>query len=89
MGINVLSLCDGMSGGQIALKELGFEVDTYFSFEIKNTAIKTTQLNFPNTIQLGDVNNFDEDICKLTYLIVKCLPKSMVQRLITKMKNVR
>ena len=59
IGINVLSLCDGMSGGQIALKELGFEVDTYFAFEIKNTAIKTTQLNFPNTIQLGDVNDFD------------------------------
>lgn len=59
IGINVLSLCDGMSGGQIALKELGIEVDTYFAFEIKNTAIKTTQLNFPNTIQLGDVNDFD------------------------------
>lgn len=59
IGINVLSLCDGMSGGQISLKELGIEVDTYFSFEIKDTAIKTTQLNFPNTIQLGDVNKFD------------------------------
>ena len=59
IGINVLSLCDGMSGGQIALKELGIEVDTYFAFEIKNTAIKTTQLNFPNTIQLGDVSDFD------------------------------
>ena len=59
IGINVLSLCDGMSGGQIALKELGIEVDTYFAFEIKNTAIKTTQLNFPNTIQLGDVNDFN------------------------------
>src|SRR5574344_1250838 len=59
IGINVLSLCDGMSGGQISLKELGIEVHTYFSFEIKNTAIKTTQLNFPNTIQLGDVNKFD------------------------------
>ena len=62
IGINVLSLCDGMSGGQIALKELGIEVDTYFAFEIKNTAIKTTQLNFPNTIQLGDVNDFDISI---------------------------
>jgi site-specific DNA-cytosine methylase len=59
IGINALSLCDGMSGGQISLKELGIEVDTYFSFEIKDTAIKTTQLNFPNTIQLGDVNKFD------------------------------
>lgn len=58
-GITVLSLCDGMSGGQIALKEVGIPVRKYFSYEIKPTAIKTTQLNFPNTIQLGDVNKFD------------------------------
>lgn len=57
--LNVLSLCDGMSCRQIALKELGIKVNTYFSFEIKDTAIKTTQLNFPDTIQLGDVNDFD------------------------------
>lgn len=48
-----------MSGGQIALKEVGIPVRKYFSYEIKPTAIKTTQLNFPNTIQLGDVNKFD------------------------------
>ena len=53
-----------MSGGQIALKELGIEIDKYFAFEIKNTAIKTTQLNFPNTIQLGDVSDFDISILK-------------------------
>lgn len=58
-GINVLSLCDGMSGGGIVLKELGIKVNNYFSFEIKPHAIKTTQLNFPNTIQLGNVNDFD------------------------------
>lgn len=48
-----------MSGGQIALKELDIPVKDYYSFEIKETAIKTTQLNFPNTIQLGDIHNFD------------------------------
>lgn len=57
--MNILSLCDGMSGGQVALKELGIKVDNYYSFEIKPTAIKTTQLNFPKTIQLGDVNDFN------------------------------
>lgn len=57
--INVLSLCDGMSCGQIALKNLGIKINKYYSFEIKEHAIRTTQLNFPNTIQLGDVNNFD------------------------------
>lgn len=54
-----MSLCDGMSGGQIALKELGIPVHKYFSYEIKPTAIKTTQLNFPHTVQLGDVTQFD------------------------------
>lgn len=58
-GLNVLSLCDGMSGGQIALKESGIPIHKYFAYEIKPTAIKTTQLNFPNTIQLGDLNKFD------------------------------
>lgn len=48
-----------MSGGQIALKELGIPIHKYFSYEIKPTAVQTTQLNFPNTIQLGDVRDFD------------------------------
>jgi len=30
-GLTVLSLCDGMSCGQIALKELGIDVKTYYS----------------------------------------------------------
>ena len=59
MGINVLSLCDGMSGGQISLKELGIDVDNYYAMEIKKEGIYVTNLNFPSTIQLGDVNNFD------------------------------
>ena len=53
--MNVLSLFDGMSAGQIALKEVGLEVNKYFASEIENHAIKITQHNFPNTIQLGDV----------------------------------
>lgn len=61
-GITVLSLCDGMSGGQIALKELGIPIYKYYAYEIKPTAIEVTQLNFPNTIQLGDVNKFDYKI---------------------------
>lgn len=41
-GINVLSLFDGMSCGQIALGQLGIKVDNYFSSEIKEHAIKVT-----------------------------------------------
>lgn len=53
--MKVLSLFDGMSCGQIALKKIGFNVDNYFAAEIKQHAIKCTQHNFPQTIQIGDV----------------------------------
>jgi len=56
-GINVLSLFDGMSCGQIALERSGIKVNKYFASEIKPHAIKVTQHNYPNTIQLGDVRN--------------------------------
>lgn len=55
----VLSLFDGMSCAQIALKQLGVPVEKYYSSEIDKFAIKQTQLNFPDTIQLGDVNNWE------------------------------
>lgn len=55
--MNVLSLFDGHSGGQIALKELGVQVDNYFASEIDKHAIAQTKLNFPDTVFLGDVRN--------------------------------
>lgn len=61
--MNVLSLFDGLSCGQIALKELGVKVDKYYASEIDKFAIGQTQLNFPNTIQLGNV--VDVDVSKL------------------------
>jgi len=57
--MNVLSLFDGMSCGQIALDRLGIKVDNYFACEIDKYAIEVTQANFPNTIQLGDVTKVD------------------------------
>jgi len=57
--MNVLSLFDGMSCGQIALNRLGIKYDNYYAAEIDKYAIKITQKNYPNTIQLGDVNNID------------------------------
>ena len=47
-----------MSCAQIALKQLGIPVEKYYSSEIDKFAIKQTQLNFPGTILLGDVNNW-------------------------------
>ena len=52
---NILSLFDGMSVGQLALKKAGITYDNYFASEIDKHAIKVTQHNFPNTVQLGDI----------------------------------
>jgi len=57
--MNVLSLFDGMSCGQIALNKAGIKYENYFASEIKKHAIETTQLNYPNTIQLGSVLDID------------------------------
>lgn len=53
--MNVLSLCDGMSCGQISLERAGIKVDKYFASEIKDIAIKVAKYNYPNTIHIGDV----------------------------------
>ena len=58
--MKVLSLFDGMSCGQIALRDLGVPIDCYYASEIDKHAIKQTQLNFPDTIQLGDVEKWRE-----------------------------
>ena len=68
--MNVLSLFDGMSCGQIALRELGIKVDKYFASEIDKHAIAQTQLNFPDTIQLGNVTDVRaKDLPKIDLLL--------------------
>lgn len=52
--VEVLSMYDGMSCGQIALTELGCKIDRYVSYEIDKYAIQTTQANFARTEQRGD-----------------------------------
>lgn len=58
--MNILSLFDGISCGQVALKRAGIKIDKYYASEIDKYAIQITQKNFPNTIQLGDVNKYSE-----------------------------
>ena len=53
--MNVLSLFDGMSCGQIALNRAGVKYNKYFASEVDKYAIQVAQANYPNTIQLGDV----------------------------------
>lgn len=55
----VLSLFDGISCGQLALKRANINVDKYYASEIDKYAINITQKHFPNTIQIGDVRNID------------------------------
>jgi len=66
--LNVLSLFDGISCGQLALQRAGIKVNTYYASEVNTNSIKITQNNFPNTIQLGDVR-------ELTELKLRKLPK--------------
>ena len=57
--INVLSVFDGMSCGQIALNKCGIKYHNYFASEIDKHAIKVTQDNYPDTIQLGNIRNIN------------------------------
>ena len=58
--MNVLSLFDGISCGQIALERAGIKVDKYYASEIDKNSIKITSKNYPNTIQLGDITKITE-----------------------------
>lgn len=58
--MKVLSLCDGMSCGHLALDRVGISVEAYYAAEIKEIGIKVTKTNYPDTIHIGDVN-------KITY----------------------
>lgn len=58
--MNVLSLFDGMSCGQIALERAGIKYDNYYASEIDKYAIQITMKNYPNTIQLGDIRNWKQ-----------------------------
>lgn len=68
--MNILSLFDGMSCGQIALQKAGISYQNYFASEIDKHAIKVTQHNFPKTIQLGSVTDVKaENLPKIDLLI--------------------
>lgn len=53
----VLSLCDGMGGGRIALDRAGIKVDKYFASEIDRNAIKCSTNNWNDIIHIGDIRN--------------------------------
>lgn len=57
--MKVLSLFDGISCGRVALERAGIPVEVYYASEIDPNAIKVTQNNYPDTIQVGDVTKLD------------------------------
>lgn len=57
--MTILSLFDGMSCGQIALRDMGIKIDKYYASEVDKFAIQNTMYNFPDTVQLGDVREID------------------------------
>lgn len=68
--MNVLSLFDGISCGQLALERAGIEINKYYASEIDKYAIEITQKNYPNTIQLGDISNIKgKDLPKIDLVI--------------------
>lgn len=68
--INVLSLFDGISCGQVALERAGIPVNKYYASEIDKYAIQITQKNYPNTIQIGDVTKL---VIRKNLMEIKCL----------------
>ena len=61
-GINVLSLFDGISCGQIALERAEIKVNNYYASEINESAIQIARKNYSNTIHIGDVRNINSNI---------------------------
>ncbi len=58
---NVFSVFDGMSCLQQALKRANIRYNKYYASEIDKYAIKVTQANYPDTIQLGSIVDINPD----------------------------
>jgi len=72
IGINVLSLFDGISCGKVALERANIKVDTYYASEVNSYAIQISKKNYPQIKQLGDILNWREwnlDWSKIDLLI--------------------
>lgn len=51
--MNILSLCDGMSCGQIAAERAGIKIENYYASEIADYSIKITQKIILTQYKLG------------------------------------
>lgn len=53
--MNILSVCDGMSCGMLALDRAEIDVTNYYASEIKKQAITVSKDNYPGIIRLGNL----------------------------------
>lgn len=60
-GLRVLSLFDGISCGIVALERAGIPVEKYYASEIDQYALKISEKNHPDIIQIGDVTKITEE----------------------------
>lgn len=70
VGLNVLSLFDGMSCGQIALERVGIKVNNYFASEIDKYAIQVAKHNYPNIQHIGDVTKIKASVLPKIDLLI-------------------
>jgi DNA (cytosine-5)-methyltransferase 3A len=68
--MNVLSLFDGISCGQLALQRAGVTFKNYFASEIDKHAITVTQHHYPNTVQLGSIVGLDTTVLPKIDLVI-------------------
>ena len=60
--MNVFSAFGGLEVGLLALKELGIPVENYYSSEINKWALAISRYNFPDIINLGDIQEVKPDL---------------------------
>ena len=58
--MNYLDLFSGAGGFHLGLKQAGIKFNKTFFSEIDKNAIKVYKKQFPNSIELGDINNINE-----------------------------
>ena len=76
--MNILSLFDGISCGQIAINRAKIKYKNYFSSEIDKNAIAITQKHFPNTKQLGDIHSLNLEKLPDIELVIGRKPMSRI-----------
>lgn len=69
-GINVLSLFDGLSGGRIALDQLGVSINNYYASEIDKKAIAVSKKNYPEIQHIGSVVDINPDNLPIIDLLI-------------------